>query len=75
MAMRILGFMCFLLICSVNSDASVVPAVAESMNRSVLRDIGAHDLAQGVAAIGHRFEHTRRRKLLEDGAAPQQICV
>jgi hypothetical protein len=45
------------------------------MNRSVLRDIGAHDLAQGVAAIGHRFEHTRRRKLLKDGAAPQQICV
>src|SRR5262245_59168598 len=75
-AMRTPGFMCGLLISLVGSDASVVPAVAqEAMTRPILRDVAAHDLAQGVDAVGHRFERAWKLELLEDAAAGPQKRV
>ena len=70
--MRILGFICALLVVLSGFRemfppvvSVVVPVVAqESMDRSVLRDVGAHDLARGVDAVGHGFECAWKLELL-----------
>lgn len=45
------------------------------MERSILGDVRGDDLAQGVDAVGHRFECAWKREILEDPAARQQKCA